>query len=64
MYARLISFSDADPEKRENAIHFDILYSPLKRPDIDLSRVAISKDGKEIDLIRHYRPTEFVKALM
>jgi len=51
-------------KQRKNAIHYDILYSPLKTPEIDLARVSITKDGKEIDLIRSYRVTDFVKALL
>jgi hypothetical protein len=49
---------------RKNAIHYDILYSPLKTPEIDLSRVSITKDGREIDVVRGYRPSEAVLGLL
>jgi hypothetical protein len=50
--------------ERRNAVHNDVLYTPVKTPEIDLARVTLSRGGGEITILEHYQPSEFVARLL
>lgn len=55
---------DLTPQKfknQKNATHEDILFAPHKTPEINVTGVWMHKDGKQVLLIKDYRPTEFVE---
>jgi leucyl aminopeptidase (aminopeptidase T) len=47
-----------------NAVHNDVLYTPVKTPEIDLSRVTMSRVGEETVLLEHFRPSPFLDRLL
>lgn len=49
---------------RRNAVHNDVLYTPVKTPEIDLARVTLSRGGEEIVVVEHYRPSAAVARLL
>jgi len=36
----------------------------VKTPDIDLARVTLSRDGEEIVVVEHFKPSKFVERLL
>jgi hypothetical protein len=53
-----------DFRDRRNAVHNDVLYTPVKTPEIDLSLVTLSRDGEEIAVVEHYKPSALVTRLL
>lgn len=51
-------------KEHANASHDDVLFAPHKTPEIRLPEVRMIKDGRTEVLIRNYRPTDFVVALI
>ncbi len=49
---------------RRNAVHNDVLYTPVKTPEIDLARVTLSRGGEEIVVVEHFKPSPFVARLL
>ena len=49
---------------RRNAVHNDVLYTPVKTPEIDLSLVTVTRGGETIPVVEHFKPSEFVKRLL
>jgi len=47
-----------------NASHNDILYTPVKTPEITLTRVTMSKGGETTTLLENYHPAAFMQALL
>jgi len=47
-----------------NAVHNDVLYTPVKTPEIDLARVTLSRGGEEITVVEHYKPSAAVSRLL
>jgi leucyl aminopeptidase (aminopeptidase T) len=47
-----------------NAAHNDVLYTPVKTPEIDLARVTLRRGGEEIVVVEHYRPSAAVARLL
>lgn len=49
---------------RRNATHNDILFTPVKTPEIELRRVTMRKDGETTTLLESYAPAAFLKPLL
>jgi len=49
---------------KRNASHNDILFTPEKTPEIELTRVTMHKDGAETVLLENYEPSEFIRPLL
>jgi hypothetical protein len=47
-----------------NAVHNDVLYTPVKTPEIDLARVTMTRDGEETLILEHFRPAAFLERLL
>lgn len=47
-----------------NASHNDILFAPIKTPEITLARVSFRRGGREEEVVRDYRPTPFIERLL
>jgi len=54
----------ANFREKRNAVHNDVLYTPVKTPEIDLVRVTLTRDGVEIPVVEHFKPSEFVRRLL
>ncbi|HTL54465.1 MAG TPA: hypothetical protein VL361_02250 [Candidatus Limnocylindrales bacterium] len=46
---------------KKHATHEDILFAPLKTPEINVTGAWMHKDGKEVLLLKDYQPSEFVR---
>jgi len=55
--------SDSFKDKR-NAAHNDVLYTPVKTPEIELKRVTMHRDGERTVVLENYEPTDFLKPLL
>ncbi|MFQ5843481.1 MAG: hypothetical protein ACE5JG_00670 [Planctomycetota bacterium] len=44
-----------------NASHNDILYTPRKTPEVELTRVTMIRNGEETPIVEGYRPTAFLR---
>jgi hypothetical protein len=53
-----------DFRERRNAVHNDVLYTPVKTPEIDLARVTLSRGGEEVTVVEHYKPSAAVQRLL
>jgi len=49
---------------KKNATHEDILFSPTKTPEIDVSRVVMFRAGEETVLIEHFQPSRYLRGLI
>jgi aminopeptidase len=49
---------------KRNAVHNDVLYTPVKTPEIDLSLVTVTRGGETIPVVEHYKPSAFVQRLL
>jgi len=58
------AISSAQFKDKRNALHKDILYTPVKTPEIALHRVTMRKGGEETLILQDYRPSEFLQALL
>ncbi|MHC4492333.1 MAG: M29 family metallopeptidase [Planctomycetota bacterium] len=56
--------SSANFRDKKNAYHNDILYTPVKTPEIDLVRVTMQRGGEETLILEDYEPSEFIKKLL
>lgn len=56
--------SSADFKNKKNAFHNDILYTPVKTPDVPLKRVTMHRDGAKTVILEDYEPADFLKELM
>ncbi len=48
----------------KNATHDDILFSPVKTPEIQVKRVRMLRDGKEEIVIEAYQPAPYLRRLL
>jgi len=58
---------DIGPEhfkEKRHAVHNDVLYTPVKTPEIELHRVTMVRGGEETVILERYEPSEFVKSLL
>jgi leucyl aminopeptidase (aminopeptidase T) len=53
-----------DFREKRNAVHNDVLYTPVKTPEIDLSLVTVTRGGETIPVVEHFAPSEFVERLI
>jgi leucyl aminopeptidase (aminopeptidase T) len=56
--------SSANFKDKKNAYHNDILYTPVKTPEIDLVRVTMQRGGEETLILEDYESSEFIKKLL
>jgi hypothetical protein len=49
---------------KRNAAHNDVLYTPVKTPEVELKRVTMIKDGEETLILENYEPSGFIKKLL
>ncbi|MHC4937623.1 MAG: M29 family metallopeptidase [Planctomycetota bacterium] len=49
---------------KKNASHNDILFTPEKTPEIELTRVTMDKDGETTTIVENYEPSEFIRPLL
>ena len=56
--------SSADFKDKRNAEHNDVLYTPVKTPDVALKRVTMIRGGEETLILEDYRPSAFVKRFL
>lgn len=49
---------------KRNAAHNDVLYTPVKTPEVELKRVTMLKDGEETLILENYEPSGFIKKLL
>jgi leucyl aminopeptidase (aminopeptidase T) len=47
-----------------NATHEDILYTPVKTPDVALRRVTMRRGGGEFPILEDYQPAAFLRAVV
>jgi len=50
--------------KKQHATHDDILFSPTKTPEIDVSQVRMHGDGRTEILIEHFVPAPYMRGLL
>jgi len=48
----------------KNATHDDILFSPAKTPEIDVTAVRMRRDGKTELVLEHYQPAPYLLNLL
>jgi aminopeptidase len=48
----------------KNATHDDILYSPTKTPEIEITQVRMRRDGKTEVVLEHFQPAPYLQKLM
>jgi len=56
--------SSANFNDKRNATHNDILYTPMKTPEVKLVRVTMKRDGAETLVIEDYAPAAFLQPLL
>jgi leucyl aminopeptidase (aminopeptidase T) len=56
--------SSASFKDKRNAAHNDVLYTPVKTPDVKLRRVTMLRDGKRTPILEDYEPSAFLKDLL
>ncbi|MCK6460142.1 MAG: hypothetical protein L6Q95_09645 [Planctomycetes bacterium] len=49
---------------KRNAVHNDVLYTPVKTPEIDLSLVTVTRGAETIPVVEHFQPSAFIKRLL
>ena len=47
-----------------NATHDDILFSPSKTPEIDVTQARLHRDGQTVVLIEHFVPAAYMRGLL
>jgi hypothetical protein len=47
-----------------NATHDDILFSPSKTPEIEVTQVRMQRDGQTEVLIEHFEPAAYMRGLL
>jgi len=53
-----------DFREKRNAVHNDVLYTPVKTPEIELALVTVTRGAETIPVVERFQPTEFVKKLL
>jgi len=53
-----------DFREKRNAVHNDVLYTPVKTPEIELSLVTVTRGAETMPVVERFQPTEFVKKLL
>ena len=48
----------------KNATHDDILYSPAKTPEIEITQVRMQKDGRNEVVLEHFQPAPYLLNLL
>ena len=48
----------------KNATHDDILFSPAKTPEIEVTQVRMQRDGKTVVVLEHYQPAPYLVNLL
>jgi leucyl aminopeptidase (aminopeptidase T) len=48
----------------KNATHDDILYSPAKTPEIEITQVRMQKNGKIEVVLEHFQPAPYLLNLL
>ena len=48
----------------KNATHDDILYSPAKTPEIEITQVRMQKNGKNVVVLEHFQPAPYLLNLI
>jgi leucyl aminopeptidase (aminopeptidase T) len=56
--------SSANFKDKKNAYHNDILFTPVKTPEIALVRVTMMRGGEETLILENYEPSEFIQKLL
>jgi hypothetical protein len=51
-------------KNKSNATHDDILFSPAKTPEIEVSEVRMRKDGKTQVVLQNWKPAEYLAKLI
>jgi len=51
-------------KRRQNATHDDILFAPLKTPEIDVPQVRMNRNGETVVLIEHFEPAAYMRGLL
>jgi hypothetical protein len=49
---------------RKNATHDDILFSPTKTPEIEVTQARMIRDGRSEVVIEHYEPAPYLLAAL
>lgn len=56
--------SSAHFRDKKHAFHNDILYTPVKTPEVELVRVTMTRGGEETLILEDYVPSEFIRGLL
>jgi hypothetical protein len=48
----------------KNATHDDILFSPAKTPEIEVSQVRMRRDGKTVVVLEHFQAAPYLLDLL
>ena len=48
----------------KNATHDDILFSPAKTPEIEVTQVRMQRDGRTEVVLEHYHPAPYLLNLL
>ena len=51
-------------KEAKNATHDDILFSPAKTPEIEVTQVRMHRDGKTVVVLEHYQPAPYLLNLL
>jgi len=51
-------------KEAKNATHDDILFSPAKTPEIEVTQVRMRRDGKTVVVLEHYQPAPYLLDLL
>jgi len=51
-------------KNKSNATHDDILFSPAKTPEIEVSEVRMRKDGETQIVLQNWKPAEYLAKLI
>ena len=47
-------------KNKSNATHDDILFSPAKTPEIEVTEVRMHRDGKTVPVLQHFQPAPYL----
>ncbi|MHC4224432.1 MAG: M29 family metallopeptidase [Planctomycetota bacterium] len=56
--------SSANFKNKRHATHNDILFTPVKTPEVKLKRVTMRRGGEETVILEDYNPSPFVQSLL
>lgn len=49
---------------KKNAAHNDVLYTPIKTPEIELARVTMNRNGERTTILENFVPSTFIESLL